>query len=496
MKETKEKTEEAPPRPSSPRSADPELLSLGKRFVIQMNILLKMVQIHDVHNSSFDAPIQNLMGLIEASFKIDPDVSVSKDADTLFFNEEKLKMDIETFSSYSAFIELLSQRKIGRIRFRKGLTAEEVRNFIVLFNGVDPKSCPEPFIKLHDGIARNGLKNVEIEEFFEKKGTELSSNVNRGSKEFAKKTYLNTVSAVGQVMESAKLNQAVSMKKTKRLVQSMVDLILQEESVLLGLTNLRCYDEYTYHHSVNVCILSLGIGQRLGYDKIELSNLGMASLFHDIGKADVPIDLLNKPTDFDDEEWRIVRRHPVLGVRNIMKMKGLNELAIKTMYGSFEHHLNFDNSGYPKLAEKRKLSLFGRIISTADCYDAMTSSRVYNRIPIPPEKALQIMLKKSGTAFDPVLIKVFVNCIGSFPIGTLVLLDTSEIAVVVQTHPDSDKGDRPKVKIIVNRSGQESLDGEVVDLSETLSGSHDFKRSILRTIDPHKYKVDVSRYFV
>jgi HD-GYP domain-containing protein (c-di-GMP phosphodiesterase class II) len=340
------------------------------------------------------------------------------------------------------------------------------------------------------------LKNIGIEEYVEKKGLDLSVNINKGSKEFAKKTYFNTVSAVNQVMESAKLNQAVSMKKTKRLVQSMVDLILQEESVLLGLTNLRCYDEYTYHHSVNVCILSLGIGQRLGYDKIELSNLGMASLFHDIGKADVPIDLLNKPTEFDDLEWGVIRRHPVLGIRNIMKLKGVNELAIKVMYGSFEHHLNYDNSGYPKLAQKRKLSLFGRIISTADCYDAMTSSRVYSRVPIPPEKALQLMLKKSGTAFDPVLIKVFVNCIGSFPIGTLVLLDTSEIAVVTQTHPDSDKGDRPKVKIIVNKSGQEVMEGETIDLSEILPGAAEFKRSILRTIDPHKYKVDVSRYFI
>ncbi|MBI1822620.1 MAG: HD-GYP domain-containing protein [Nitrospirae bacterium] len=482
--------------PAPPRTADVELLNFGKRFVIQMNILLKMAQIHQVQNSSFDSPVSNLMSVLELCFAHDDSMTIARERDTLFLNEEKLKMDIETFSSFSNFMDALAQRKIGKINFLKTVTGQDLRNFIVLFNSVDIKSDPEPFQTFQSSLEKFPLESIKIEEYIEKKGIDLSSNVHKGSKEFAKKTYMNTVSAVNQVMESAKLNQAVSMKRTKRLVQSMVDLILQEESVLLGLTNLRCYDEYTYHHSVNVCILSLGMGQRLGYDKIELSNLGMASLFHDIGKANVPVDLLNKPTDFDDEEWKIIRRHPILGVRNILKMKGLNELAIKTMYGSFEHHLNYDNSGYPKLAEKRKLSLFGRIISTADCYDAMTSSRVYNRIPIPPDRALQLMLKKSGTAFDPVLIKVFVNCIGSFPIGTLVLLDTSEIAVVVQTHPDSDKGDRPKVKIIVTKSGQEMIDGEVVDLSETLTGARDFKRSILRTIDPHKYKVDVSRYFI
>jgi HD-GYP domain-containing protein (c-di-GMP phosphodiesterase class II) len=490
------KTDLEKSEPVLPRSVDAELIGYGKRFMIQMNILLKMAQIHHVQNSSFDLPISNLMAVFEFCFTLDDSMTIVREQDTLFLNEEKLKMDIETFSSFSNFMELLAQRKLGKIRFLKSVTGQDIRNFIVLFNGVDIKTDPEPFQSFHTSIEKLPIESIEIEEYVEKKGMDLSVNINKGSKEFAKKTYMNTVSAVNQVMESAKLNQAVSMKRTKRLVQSMVDLILQEEAVLLGLTNLRCYDEYTYHHSVNVCILSLGMGQRLGYDKIELSNLGMASLFHDIGKSNVPVDLLNKPTDFDDTEWNIIRRHPVLGVRNILKMKGLNELAIKTMYGSFEHHLNYDNSGYPKLAEKRKLSLFGRIISTADCYDAMTSSRVYNRIPIPPDKALQLMLKKSGTAFDPVLIKVFVNCIGSFPIGTLVLLDTSEIAVVVQAHPDSDKGDRPKVKIIVNKSGQEMIDGEVVDLSESLSGGVDFKRSILRTIDPHKYKVDVSRYFI
>lgn len=478
------------------KTIDAELLNYGKRFIIQMNIVLKMAQIHQVQNSSFDPPISNLMKILEFCFTLDDVMTISREGDTLFLNEEKLKMDIETFSSFSNFIEALSQRKIGRICFSRNVSSQDIRAFIVLFNSVDLKANVEPFPSLHGAMKQAHLESIEIEAYVEKKGIDLSVNINKGSKEFAKKTYFNTVSAVNQVMESAKLNQAVSMKKTKRLVQSMVDLILQEESVLLGLTNLRCYDEYTYHHSVNVCILSLGIGQRLGYDKIELSNLGMASLFHDIGKADVPIDLLNKPTDFDDLEWGIIRRHPVLGIRNIMKMKGVNELAIKVMYGSFEHHLNYDNSGYPKLAQKRKLSLFGRIISTADCYDAMTSSRVYSRVAIPPEKALQLMLKKSGTAFDPVLIKVFVNCIGSFPIGTLVLLDTSEIAVVIQTHPDSDKGDRPKVKIIVNKTGQEMLEGEIVDLSETLPGTTEFKRSILRTIDPHKYKVDVSRYFI
>ncbi|MHB8481589.1 MAG: HD-GYP domain-containing protein [Nitrospiria bacterium] len=477
------------------KTVDIELLTYGKQMVSQLNIILKMAQIHQSQNSSFEAPVSNLMKTFKFLFTIDEVIAINREADSLFLNEEKLKMDIESFTSFSSFIDALSKRKIGKIEVFRSVTPQDIRTFVTLFNGIDLKKSETPFQDMKESLAQARLEAIDIQEYVEKQGTSNSFNVNKGTKEFAKKTYFNTVSAVNQVMESYKLNQAVSMKKTKRMVQSMVDLILQEESVLLGLTNLRCYDEYTYNHSVNVCVLSLGIGQRLGYDKIELSNLGMASLFHDIGKANVPIDLLNKATEFNDEEWHVIRRHPVLGIRNIMRIKGLNELSIKVMYGSFEHHMNYDNSGYPKLAKKRKLSLFGRIISTADCYDAMTSARVYNRTPIAPEKALQFMLKKSGTAFDPVLLKVFVNCVGVFPIGTLVLLDTHEIAVVFQTNPDPDKGDRPKVKIIVNSSGQE-VDGESIDLNETIGGTSEYKRSILRSIDPHKYKVDVSRFFL
>ncbi|MBI1822228.1 MAG: HD-GYP domain-containing protein [Nitrospirae bacterium] len=477
------------------KTVDAEFLNYGKQLVSQFNIILKMALIHQVQNSSFDTPISNLMKTFQFLFTIDDEIAINREADSLFLNEEKLKMDIETFNSFSSFIDALLKRNIGKIVFLNTATPQDIKTFVFIFNGIDLKKTETPFKDLEDSLIEAGLTAIKIEEYIEKKGADLSFNVNKGTREFVKKTYFNTVSAVNQVMESCKLNQAVSLKKTKRMVQSMVDLILQEESVLLGLTNLRCYDEYTYNHSVNVCVLSLGIGQRLGYDKIELSNLGMASLFHDIGKANVPIDLLNKPTDFNDEEWNVIRRHPVLGIRNIMRIKGLNELTIKVMYGSFEHHMNYDSSGYPKLAKKRKISLFGRIISTADCYDAMTSARVYNRTPIPPEKALQFMLKKSGTAFDPVLLKIFVNCVGIFPIGTLVLLNTHEIAVVFQIHPDSDKGDRPKVKIIVNSSGQE-VDGEIIDLNETIGGTSEFKRSILRTIDSHKYKVDVSRFFL
>jgi HD-GYP domain-containing protein (c-di-GMP phosphodiesterase class II) len=296
-------------------------------------------------------------------------------------------------------------------------------------------------------------------------------------------------------MNNVKVGQTIHLHRARRVVQSMVDQLLQDEAALVGLTTLRCHDEYTHNHTVNVCILAMVLGQRLGYHRNLLSDLGMAALFHDLGKASISHDLLNKPTDFTEDDWKIVRRHPILGVKTIIKLKGPTESAIKISFGAFEHHLNYDLSGYPRLPGPWDLTLFGRVIGVADCYDALTSSRVYNRVPYSPEKALKFMLAKSGKAFDPLLLKVFVNCLGIYPVGTVLLLDTGEVGVVVKANSNLDKADRPTAKIIADAHGH-AVDGDLFELDEQEEKSGRYLRSIVKTIDPTAYGLDVSRYFI
>jgi HD-GYP domain-containing protein (c-di-GMP phosphodiesterase class II) len=475
-------------------SVDQELLQQGKGLVNHFSILLRTAQIHDANNVAFEQPFALFQKHLYGLQRQLGDLSLRVERDALYIGEVKLKMDIDTYANFTHVIEEMKSRQVGHVVFHGTVKADELAKFVCLFAGQGRKGVLE-FAELEALLKQAGVLNIDVEEYRKEQDRELLEEVAKDRKGMAKQAYTQAFAAVAEVMSNVKVGQTFHLSRARRVVQSMVDQLLQDEAALIGLTTLRCHDEYTHNHTVNVCILSMVLGQRLGYERNMLSDLGMAALFHDLGKASISHDLLNKPTDFTEEDWRIVRRHPILGVKTIIKLKGPTESAIKISFGAFEHHLNYDLSGYPKLPRPWDMTLFGRVIGVADCYDALTSSRVYNRVPYSPEKALKFMLAKSGRAFDPLLLKVFVNCLGIYPVGTVVLLDTGDLGVVVKVNANLDKADRPTVKVIADQHGH-TMEGDVFELDEQEEKSGRYLRTIVKTIDPQAYGLDVSRYFV
>jgi HD-GYP domain-containing protein (c-di-GMP phosphodiesterase class II) len=473
---------------------DQELLQLGKTLVNQFSILLRTAQIHDVRNVAFEQPFEQFQRTLYALQRQLGDLSLRVERDALFIGEMKLKMDIDTYANFTHVMEELKNHQVGMITLQESLKADELVKFIHLFATQTVKGG-WAFAEFEQQLKRAGVLNIGIEEYRKDEERESIEEATKDRKEMAKRAYAKAFAAVTEVMDNVKVGQTLHLYRARRVVQSMVDQLLQDEAALVGLTTLRCHDEYTHNHTVNVCILAMVLAQRLGYDRNLLSDLGMAALFHDLGKASISHDLLNKPTDFTEEDWKIVRRHPILGVKTIIKLKGPTESAIRISFGAFEHHLNYDLSGYPRLPRSWDMTMFGRVIGVADCYDALTSSRVYNRVPYSPEKALKFMLAKSGRAFDPLLLKVFVNSIGIFPVGTVVLLESGELGVVMKVSGNIDKADRPTVKIIADAGGN-AVDGDLVDLVDQEEKSGTYRNSIVKTIDPSSYGLDVSRYFV
>jgi HD-GYP domain-containing protein (c-di-GMP phosphodiesterase class II) len=466
-----------------------QLIRIGKTLVNQIFVLLKTSLNYGEGHAAMNAPAANIFKAVEEIHRRNEAAVLKIRGGHLLLGELRLRPEAAGFDAFMFTLGEMKRHFIGEIHFLPAVTLEEIRTFAYIFGEIEPIPSPQTFRKVLDRMLQRNIAGIKLEKLDEKETVEeKDDSESRDARARAKKVYLQTVHTVAEVMDNVTLGQTLKLRKTKRVVQSMIDQLLAEETNLIGLTTIRCHDEYTYNHSVNVCILSLAIGQRVGLSKAKLCELGMAALFHDIGKADIPKEILNKPGEFTKEEWATMQRHPVHGVRKLMKLKGLDALTSKIVTGAFEHHLNYDFSGYPQVPYKT-ISLFGKIISVADCYDGMSSSRVYRRTPFPPDKVLKFMISRAGKAYDPILMKLLINCVGIYPIGSLLLLNTQELAVVMQSHSDPDKWNVPRVKLITDRAGNEA--DEDVDLSDPQSG-----RTILETIDSQKYKVDVTRYFL
>jgi HD-GYP domain-containing protein (c-di-GMP phosphodiesterase class II) len=348
------------------------------------------------------------------------------------------------------------------------------------------------FFELDTKLRDGGVTHITVEPPIE---SEASEEEAERTKEQSKRTYQRSVAVTKEVINSVRMGRSASVKKVKRAVQAIVDQVLSSESSLVGLTTLRDYDDYTFTHSVNVCIFAVALGRKLGLTKLQLYDLGMAALFHDVGKSRVPLEVLHKDGSLDEEEWRIMTAHPWLGVLTLFGMRGYGEVPYRSMIGAYEHHMKTDLTGYPKSIRPREVSIFSKIIAVADGFDAATSRRAYQTSPIQADAVLKEMLENPKRGYDQILVKAFINLIGVYPVGTLIILDTYELAIVTAANPHAAFMHRPMARVISDPAGTVVYPGHVVDLSEQ-DGSGNFLRSIIKVSNPEKYGIRVSDYFI
>jgi HD-GYP domain-containing protein (c-di-GMP phosphodiesterase class II) len=492
---------------------DQQMVMLGIQLVTQLNVLIKTSRIYERTNAALDKPVETMLTLIKTMAQDQP-VTLRLQNDFLFLGDSHLKVNAQQMAVATSIIDALNAWKIGGITFSLTAESKDLREFAALFVGLDPEN--KALEDLQKEITARGIAGIELEEqrqlqlrknFGTTRNTSPGTTDNKspegtGStdpkaqrKMNAKNGYARVAGSVGALTQSSREGGTASFKQAKRAIQNIIDLMVDDEAAVLGLTTLRCHDQYTHNHSVNVSLLSIALANRVGYPKVELADLGLAALFHDMGKSTIPMEVLNKPGEFTDDDWVAMRNHPTEGVLSLSKMRGITNLPGRMAAASFEHHMNLDFSGYPNLTVPWTISLTGRILTIADCYDAMTSSRVYRREPMSPSKVLNMMLSKSGKSFDTVLLKLFVNCVGIVPIGSLVMLETNELAVVLKPATDKANAERPFVRVITDPQGNSVEHGREIDLTEK-DEVGDFRDSIIRLIDNTEYKFDTSRYFV
>ncbi len=411
--------------------------------------------------------------------------------DFIFVNGTRLRLDLSNYASFGRVLELFRAAGIGTMRLVDTASPRDWLAFLTVVEAAGTQA-------ISDAAAVTGELQLAGTSAFEvapvPEDDELNVGLNK-AQAAAKRTYAQSVALTKDVIHSVRMGRAPSSKKIKRAVQAIVDEVLNEETSLVGLTTLREYDEYTYTHSVNVCIFSVALGKRLAMTKLQLYELGLAALMHDIGKSRVPTDVLNKTESLDEDEWRRIAMHPWMGVLTLFQLRGQHELPYRAMVVAHEHHMKCDLSGYPRARRPRNLTMASKIVAVADGYDAATSRRSYQTVPFPPSAVLQEMRDNPKRGMDQVVVKAFVALLGIYPVGTLVVLDTFELAVVRGPNASPEMLSRPRVVIVSDDRGNLLEPPLEADLA-VRKPDGEFARTIIKAADPDRYGIRVSDYLI
>jgi len=244
--------------------------------------------------------------------------------------------------------------------------------------------------------------------------------------EVIRETHDQAMSLIYTIMEDVHLGKSIDTATAKRVVANMAKSVLRNPDALICFTHLKKKDDYTALHCLRVSVLALVFGRHLGFDEEGLNHLGMGALLHDIGKMQVPQEVLNKPGKLTEHEFRIMKGHVPFGVGILGRTKGIPSRAVEV---TRLHHERYGGTGYISNLKGDQISEFGLIGAIVDVYDAITSDRVYQR-GISPLDALKKMYEWRNRDFHPMLVEQFIQCIGIFPIGSVVMLNTKEIGVV------------------------------------------------------------------
>ncbi len=466
---------------------------LGTEFITTFYRLFKGTTLYDREGVVIDRLTQECLQVVNGIIQWEGDLLLKIARGHFFFNNTRIIASPDKFLLFKAFWQEMRERRIGGMEFSEALSGGHLKDLAYLLSGLE-ENQESNYLSVKKQLKQRNIESIEVGKWEFSKDEDISID-SEGQKRYSKEVYFRSIGLVKEVMESIHQQKPLPVRKAKRLMQNAVNAVLQDDSTLLGLANIKNYDEDTFNHSVNVAIYAIALGQRIGIPKKHLSHLGMAGLFHDMGKTKIPEEILNKTEKLSPEERSILRSHPVVGTELVMRMKEWGELSTRMMEGAFEHHLRYNLTGYPKLTQKKRMTLFGRIVSIADFYDASVRLRGHPRFPYVSEKILGIMLERRGKDFDPAIVKVFINMIGAFPLGTLALLNTHEMGIVTQIQEDTELLDRPKVCLIYYGDG-EYRKGRMVDLGEMDESSGDFKRSIVKTLDPNEYNINVAEFLI
>jgi putative nucleotidyltransferase with HDIG domain len=304
----------------------------------------------------------------------------------------------------------------------------------------------------------------------------------------AREIVTETREAVYDIMGDVRLGRSINTSSAKKIVADMVDSVIRNPDALMCLNQLKDKDEYTALHSLRVCVLALAFGRHLDLSDEELNLLGIGALLHDIGKMKVPNEIINKPGKLTDEEFALMKSHVPRGVEILEQTHGIPSIAIDV---ARYHHERFAGGGYAAGFKGEEIGLFGSIGGIVDCYDAITSDRSYHT-GLSAHDALNKMYSWRGRDFQPILVEQFIQCMGIYPIGSVVELSNGGIGVVVSINRA--RRLRPKVAMVLDADKKPFAPSRVVDLMDYANEKGSAKLEIRKVLPPGEHGVIPTKY--
>jgi len=286
---------------------------------------------------------------------------------------------------------------------------------------------------------------------------------------------------IRNLMEDVRLGKQIKLEKVEPLVENVADSVFRNPNALLPMTMLKNHDSYTFEHSVSVCALMVAFSRELDLPRDVILRIAVGALLHDLGKAQIPDEILNKPGKLTDEEFTTMKGHVMHSVRLLSDMPGITSLEMEV---AGQHHERFDGSGYPHHLAGEDISLYGQMAAIVDVYDAISSDRVYHK-GLPPTISLKKILEWSDHHFNPILVQKFIRSVGIYPSGTLVRLNSGRLGVIIQQKEENLL--EPLVRVFYNSRQNYYIQPELIDLSK----SHD---RVVSCEDYEKWNIDPKQW--
>lgn len=485
-------------RPADTRPIDERYREFGLNLMMRVLALIRVGRAYRVDNQVFRTQLETMMKALEPMFAEMPEMVLVALENDVYMNGVRLPMKTATLKHHQALLGEFRKRRIAGIKIERGVTPEEILKFFGLFlqpenyhgSGLLEAALTEGCVRIqpavyasteapemeatslipglntdggsHYGAASgrgggSGDSSLDVESGPAVPGMdhgpppaggEGRGNAGGTPRGGTPKNYNVALNGARSLLSSTSLQDGMEMRHAKRVVQPLVDGAFAAEPVVMGLSTLGHHDGYTYMHSVNVCLVAVTMGHLLGFDRRALSDLGVASLLHDVGKNGMAGRIRHALPAFTDEERALAETHPLEGTKLLARSTMLNATALRCMRVALEHHMG--PAGYPRLANWGA-SVLSELVAVADCYVSLQTHRSERGRSVTPFQALGLMLGPLASRFDPALLGALVHAVGLFPPGQMVELDDGAIAVVLA--PNAADLARPHLRLVRDPAG-------------------------------------------